>query len=174
MNVLFNKGDLLQYGNSGVCRIEDIVSDVPGFDKNMTYYLMVPINNENSKIYLPTNAENIRLRPVMTHKEMEKMLKGLEDLKEYDIVNEKQCETVYREALISLDYAKWLELLKTLCMRRQVRALQGKKVTSTDERYFKSVSGRISEEMTVALGECEAKEEMEKAIEMFENCVTIC
>ncbi len=170
---MFNKGDLLQYGNSGVCRVEDIVSDVPGFDKNLTYYLMVPINNVNSKIYLPTNADNIRLRPVMTHKEMVNLLQKLDDFKEYDITNEKQCEAIYRDAMISLDYARWMELLKTLCMRKQTRALQGKKVTSTDERYFKNVSGRLSEEMTVALGECEAKEELEKAIETFENCVTL-
>lgn len=170
---MFNKGDLLQYGNSGVCRIEDIVSDVPGFDKNMTYYLMVPLSNENSKIYLPTDSDSARMRPVMSGKEMTKVLEQLDDLKECVIPNEKQCEAVYREAMISLDCARWLELLKTLCMRKQARALQGKKVTSTDERYFKNVSGRLTEEMTVALGENEAKEEMEKAIEAFESCVTL-
>lgn len=170
---MFNKGDLLQYGSSGVCKVLDIVSDVPGFDKNMTYYLMVPINNENSKIYLPTSSDTASVRPVMTGKEMIKVLHKLDELKECAIPNEKQCEQVYREAMVSLDCSRWLELLKTLCMRKQARALQGKKVTSTDERYFKNVSGRLTEEMTVALGECEAREEMEKAIEAFENCVSL-
>ena len=169
---MFSKGDLLQYGNNGVCKIEDIVWGMAGgYDSGTQYYLMVPISNVSNRIYLPVNNDKAKVRPVISKKDAEAILAQIDELKEYTIVNEKQCETVYKEALYSLDLCRWLELLKTLCMRKTSRALQGKKATSTDERYFKNVSTRLSEEFTVALGEKTAESEINSAIEAFENCV---
>ena len=168
---MFSKGDLLQYGNNGVCKIEDIVWGMAGYDVGTQYYLMVPLSNVNNRIYLPVTNDKAKVRPVISKKEAEAILSKIDELKEYVIVNEKQCETVYKEALYSLDCCHWFELLKTLCIRKTSRALQGKKVTSTDERYFKNVSTRLSEELTVALGEKKAENEINNAIEAFENCV---
>lgn len=172
--VLYNKGDLLQYGNNGVCKIEDIVWGMAGgYDKETQYYLMVPINNVNNTIYLPVNNDKAKVRPVLSADEINRILAGIEDMKEYVIVNEKQCEVIYKDAIYSLDCTHWFELLKTLCMRKTSRALQGKKITSTDERYYKNVSQRLQEELTVALGEEKAVSEINKAIEAFDNCVIL-
>lgn len=171
---MYSKGDLLQYGNNGVCKIEDIVWGMAGgYDKGTQYYLMVPISNTHNTIYLPVNNDKAKVRPVLSKDEVTDILAKIDELKEYIIVNEKQCETVYKEAIFSLDCCHWFELLKTLCMRKTSRALQGKKVTSTDERYFKSVSQRLQEELTVALGAQEAESEINSAIEAFENSVII-
>lgn len=171
---MYNKGELLQYGNNGVCKIEDIVWGMAGgYDKETQYYLMVPISNINNTIYLPVNNDKAKVRPVLSATEITDILNSVDDMKEYVIVNEKQCEVVYKEAIYSLDCTHWFELLKTLCMRKTSRALQGKKITSTDERYLKNVSQRLQEELTVALGEEKAICEMNSIIENFENCVII-
>ncbi|MCQ2537811.1 MAG: hypothetical protein MJ124_05385 [Lachnospiraceae bacterium] len=171
---MYNKGELLQYGNNGVCKIEDIVWGMAGgYDKDTQYYLMVPISNINNTIYLPVNNDKAKVRPVLSATEITDILNSVDDMKEYVIVNEKQCEVVYKEAIYSLDCTHWFELLKTLCMRKTSRALQGKKITSTDERYLKNVSQRLQEELTVALGEEKAICEMNSIIENFENCVII-
>ncbi len=171
--IVFNKGDLLQYGNNGVCKVEDIVTGMPGFDKTTKYYMLVPISNVHNVIYLPTDNDKAKIRPVNTAKELHKLLSKIDDVDDFMIVNEKQCEAVYKEAIFSLDCTRWLELLKTLCVRKQTRALQGKKVTSTDEKYFKFVSARLTEELTVAFGEDDAKKEMDHAIEAFEGCALV-
>lgn len=171
---MYNKGDLLQYGINGVCKIEDIVWGMAGgYDKDTQYYLMVPISNVHNTIYLPVNNDKAKVRPILSKKEAEDIIAKIDDMKEYIIVNEKQCETIYKEAIYSLDCCHWFELLKTLCMRKTSRALQGKKVTSTDERYFKNVSQRLQEELAVSLGEEKATEEINKAIEIFENSVIL-
>ncbi len=144
-----------------------------GYDKGTQYYLMVPVSNTHNTIYLPVNNDKAKVRPILSKGEIDEILAKIDDMKEYIIVNEKQCEAVYKEAIYSLDCCHWFELLKTLCMRKTSRALQGKKVTSTDERYFKSVSQRLQEELTLSLGEEKAIEEINKAIENFENSVIL-
>lgn len=170
---MFKKGDLVQYGNNGVCCVEDIVQGMPGLNNDTEYYILVPINNRNNMIYLPTDNEKAKVRPVMKQDEARKVLNGIDSLNEYVIDNEKQCEIVYKEAIYSLDCVKWMELLKTLCVRKQTRALNGKKVTSTDERYFKNVSGKLTEEFSVSLGQEEAEKQISHVIEIFEGCVSL-
>jgi CarD family transcriptional regulator len=170
---VFKKGDLVQYGNNGVCCVEDIVQGMPGLNNDTEYYILVPINNRNNMIYLPTDNEKAKVRPVMKQDEAKKVLNGIDSLNEYVIDNEKQCEIVYKEAIYSLDCVKWMELLKTLCVRKQTRALNGKKVTSTDERYFKNVSSKLTEEFSVSLGQEEAEKQISHVIEIFEGCVSL-
>ena len=79
-------------------------------------------------------------------------------MEELSIGNEKQCEGVYKEALYSIDCYLWLRLLKTLMLRKAARMAQGKKCTATDERYLKSVGERLYDELSIVLGEEEAKE----------------
>ena len=170
---MFKKGDLVQYGNNGVCRVDDIVKGMPGLNNDTEYYIMVPINNRNNMIYLPTDNEKAKVRPVLKPEEVKDVLDGIDSLNEYVIDNEKQCEIIYKEAIYSLDCVKWMELLKTLCVRKQTRALNGKKVTSTDERYFKSVSLKLTEEIGVSLGKEEAEKQINHVIEIFEGCVSL-
>lgn len=170
---MFNKGDLVQYGNNGVCRVQDITAGMNGYDMTTQYYKLVPIGNANNVIFLPTNNDKAKIRAVLTKDVLNRILSELDTLNEYNIVNEKQCELIYKEAIFSLDCGKWLELLKTLCIRKQTRALQGKKVTSTDDRYFKNVSLRLSEEIAVVFGEAEAHKIIDDAILLFEGCVSI-
>ncbi|MCR5823089.1 MAG: CarD family transcriptional regulator [Lachnospiraceae bacterium] len=170
---MFKKGDLVQYGNNGVCKVEDIVKGMPGLNDDTEYYIMVPINNRNNVIYLPTGNDKAKVRLVLKPDEIKRVLSGIDSLNEYVIDNEKQCELIYKEAMYSLDCVKWMELLKTLCVRKQTRALNGKKVTSTDERYFKNVSTKLTEEIGVALGTEEAEKQINHVIEIFEGCVSL-
>jgi len=78
------------------------------------------------------------------------------------ILNEKQCESIYREELYSVDCSRWLGLLKTLYARKAVRIAAGKKVTATDERYLKNVEERIKEELNLVIGQEKTEEELIK------------
>ena len=163
----------MQYGNNGVCCVKDIVMGMAGIDMGTEYYIMVPIGNKTNYIYLPTNNEKAKIRPVISAEQANDALSQIDSINEYTIVNEKQCELVYKDAIFSLDCIRWLELLKTLCIRKQTRALNGKKTTSTDERYFKIVSTKLFEEFGVAIGESEAEKKLNEAIEIFEGCVSL-
>lgn len=164
---MYKIGELVQYGNSGVCRVEEIVTGIPGLDKNTVFYLLIPIHGNGGKIYSPVDSDKVKMRCVLSAKEVRLLLGTAGELPELQIENEKQCEGIYKEALYSVDCGHWLRLLKTLCSRRELRSRQGKKVTATDERYFRHVEDRLREEWSITIGEEEASRELEQTELLF-------
>ncbi|MBP3577391.1 MAG: CarD family transcriptional regulator, partial [Lachnospiraceae bacterium] len=52
---MYQIGELVQYGTSGVCRIEEIVQGVPWLQKDTECYLLVPVSKKEEKIYTPVD-----------------------------------------------------------------------------------------------------------------------
>lgn len=163
---MYQIGELVQYGNSGVCKIEEIVQDVPGLQKDTQCYLLIPIGKKEEKIYSPVDNGRVKMRRILSREEVKELLEKSSEMEEIPIVNEKQCENIYREELYSMDCYRWLSLLKTLYARRAARTAAGKKVTATDERYLKNVEERLKEEFSIAIGKEKAVSELEKLSEI--------
>ena len=159
---MYQIGELVQYGNSGVCRIEEIVQGVPGLQKEMACYLLIPINGKDGKIYSPVDSGKVKMRRILSGEEVKELLEKAPGIEELTIQNEKQCESIYKVELYSVDCYRWLGLLKTLYTRRAARLLAGKKVTATDERYMKNVEERLKEEFSIVIGTEETKNELQK------------
>ena len=162
---MYQIGELVQYGNSGVCKIEEIVQGVPGLQKDTRCYLLIPVNGRDGKIYSPVDSGKVKMRRILSGEEVRDLMGKVSQIEELTILNEKQCESVYKEELYSVDCYRWLGLLKTLYSRRAARLLAGKKVTATDERYLKSVEDRLREELSIVIGAEETKSELQKLSE---------
>jgi CarD family transcriptional regulator len=162
---MYQVGELVQYGNSGVCKIEEIVQGVPGLQKDTRCYLLIPVNGRDGKIYSPVDSGKVKMRRILSGEEVRDLMGKAPQIEELTILNEKQCESVYKEELYSVDCYRWLGLLKTLYSRRAARLLAGKKVTATDERYLKSVEDRLREELSIVIGAEETKNELQKLSE---------
>ena len=58
---MFKKGDFVVNTNNGICEIKDIVTmNMSGTDKE--YYLLVPINEQTAKVYVPIDLATQRIR----------------------------------------------------------------------------------------------------------------
>jgi len=159
---MYRIGELVQYGTSGVCRVEEIVQGVPWLQKDVKCYLLVPVNKKEEKIYTPMDNDKVIMRRILSKEEIKELLDKASEIKELTIVNEKQCENLYREELYSVDCYRWLGLLKTLYARKAARLAMGKKVTATDERYLKNVEERLKEELMLTIGQDAVASELEK------------
>ena len=159
---MYQMGELVQYGINGVCRVEGIVQGVPGLQQDIQYYLLTPVSRRDGRIYSPVDAGKLKMRRILSGEEVKELIGKVPEIEQLTIENEKQCESVYREALHSGDCYHWMRLLKTLYARRAARAANGKKVTATDERYLKNVEERLKEEFSIAIGEEETRKELEK------------
>ena len=162
---MYQIGELVQYGNSGVCKIEEIVQGVPGLQKDIQCYLLIPVNGRDGKIYSPVDSGKVKMRRILSSEEVKELMGKVPQMEELTILNEKQCESIYKEELYSVDCYRWLGLLKTLYARKAARLLAGKKVTATDERYLKSVEDRLKEEFSIVIGIEETQTELQKLSE---------
>ena len=151
---MYQIGELVQYETSGVCKVEEIVQGVPGLQQDTQCYLLIPVDNDK-----------VKMRRILSSEEVKELKENASQIQGPVIMNEKQCESIYREELYSADCYRWVGLLKTLYARRAARVAAGKKITATDERYLKNVEERLKEELNLVIGQEATDSELEKLSE---------
>ena len=151
--VMFRIGDYVVYENNGICEIKDITDlKDAGMAPERMYYLMVPINEKSSKIYVATDSSNNRMRNVLSSDEASALIDEIPGIEELKIDNEKQREKCYQEIIRSSDCRELARVVKTLYFRRRKRLSEGKKSTVTDEKYFKIAEKNLYDELAFATG----------------------
>ena len=147
---MFKKGDFFVNTNNGICEIKDVVTmNMSGTDKE--YYLLVPINEQTAKVYVPVDLSTQRIRLAMNKDEALSLIESIPDIHETYIENENERERTYKEALNSRDPKRLVGIIKTLYLRRQKRLDAGKKNTAVDDRYFKLAENHLHNELAFAL-----------------------
>lgn len=149
---MFKIGEFVVKPNTGVCRIEDIVyMSLIGKEKKR-YYLLLPVEDSRAKLYVSTDADRTRLRPVMTSDESREFIKKIGDIEAVWVPNDKMREQQYKEAFKTNEPESLVAIIKNLYNRSQKRIAQGKKITSTDEKYFKQAEKALYSELAFSLG----------------------
>ncbi len=160
---MYEIGDYVIKANSGICRVEDTLHlDMPNADKNKLYYLLIPIDSKNSKLYVPTDTAEQSLRKVLSAEEAKEVIRKIPEVEAAWITNDKLREQAYKEAIHSCDPTALVSIIKNLYLRKKQRFEQGKKSTATDERYFKLAEDNLYAELAFALGK--EKNEMRQII----------
>lgn len=150
---MYKKGEYIIYGHNGICRIDDITHlDIPGADRKRLYYVLTPLNTKGSRIYFPTDKENVHARRLMSEEDAWALLREIQDIDEIWVSNDKLREEKYKEALNSFDNRQWVGIIKTLYFRKQERIAQGKKMAAMDERYLKMAEDALYSEMAFVMG----------------------
>lgn len=151
----FTKGDILVYGNYGLCRMEGIkntsfVSGVPKQD----YYTLTPLSKSASTYYVPVGNEKAvsKLRFPLS----EEQIKGiLEESKKADIhwIENRQLRSDTFSGILQRGVSPELVALVT-CFHFREEALseQGKTISTTDEMIFTSARELLFEEISYGLG----------------------
>lgn len=154
---MFEKGEYIIYGRSGICRIEDITHlNISGADRKRLYYVLAPLNIKGSRVYFPVDKEDANARKVITEQEAWALLDEIPDIQEIGVSNEKLREESYKQALNSCDYRQWVAIIKTLYHRKRARIEQGKKMAATDERYLKLTEDALYGELAFVMGKNKA------------------
>lgn len=160
---MYKKGDHVVKIPEGICEIEDVgCLDISGVNKDKEYYILAPINQRGSKIYIPVDNVHGRIRNMISKEDAITFIKSIPDIDEKDIQNEKMREQEYKAVILSGDNEKIASILKLIYVRKQERAEQGKKLSSTDEKYFKLAEDMLFSELAFVLDV--PKENMEQYI----------
>lgn len=149
---MFEKGDYIVYGSTGICVVEDITTmDLPGIPRDRWYYVMSPYRQEGNKIFTPVDNPKMKLRRILTREEALALINEIPSIERIRIAEEKLREQKYKEYIRSCECKNWIKIMKTLYHRKQERVSQGKKETATDERYFKLAEDNLYTEFSISL-----------------------
>lgn len=149
---MFSKGDIIVYGNSGVCRVEEVGPlSISAAKKDTIYYRLLPYYG-GGVIYTPVNTK-IFMRPVLTRKEVDRLIDLLPELEatSYDSHNLKLLSDQYHAAMQTHQSETLLRLMKSTYRRNQESIRSGRKPGQLDMDYRKRAEKLIYGEFAVVL-----------------------
>lgn len=146
-------GDLIIYGNYGVCKVEMVgILDILGVDKSKLYYTLCSIYNTEI-IYTPIDTK-VFMRPVINSSEAQQLISRIPLIDE-GVCNDSSLrglEGYYKELLQSHDCYDLLKLIKTVKTKNKLAIEQKRKPGQIDERYIRIAEDLLDGELAVALG----------------------
>lgn len=146
-------GEFVMYPSGGVCRIDGVEArDFSGVKKR--YYIMHPLSNPMSKIYIPTDSESLtaQMSSLIDHEEIDSAIRSAEISAHRWIPDHKMRAERFTELLSGGKRADLLWLIKTLSHHKEEIAKQKKRLYAADERVLSSATKLITEEFSFVLG----------------------
>lgn len=95
--------------------------------------------------------EKSRMRQLISKEEAMALIDEIPHMEGLWISNDKQREEAYKECIRSHECRACMQVMKTFYARKQERTAQGKKITATDERYFKQAEDSLYAELAITL-----------------------
>ena len=90
---MFEIGNFVISAANGICEIADTVTmNLSGTDRE--YFLLVPVEEKTAKVYIPVDAAEKRIRPVLTKDEAWQVIRGIPQVEETWVENEKERERI--------------------------------------------------------------------------------
>jgi len=165
---MFNVGEHVVYGNSGVCKIEAVGPlDVGGISKDRLYYTLIPVDSKGSRVFTPVDNKKVVIRSTISAEEAMNLIDDIKNVETIWAEDEKGRESIYKESLKSCDCRELVKIIKTLYLRKQARITDGKKVAITDERYLKIAEESLFGELAFSLNKerCEMQSFIAERVE---------
>ena len=149
---MFQPGDLVVYGTTGVCRVEDITTP-SGAEAGKVYYLLKPLY-QNGTVYTPVEHGKIPIRPILTETEATALIDAMPSVAPQTIsgTTMQAVSAQYQEALRQNDCQSRLQLLKYIYEKQHPDTPGKQRVSSLDERFRKQCEQLLYGELAVSLG----------------------
>lgn len=150
---MYEKGDLIFYGNAGVYRVEEIgpIRHIRGYDPEKNYYKLSSLCR-GDVTYVPVDT-GVFMRPVIGRREAEELLARASDLEENicDSRDPRVLREHYQKELEAHTCEELFRLIKSVDAKGRQAARAGKRLGKTDQEYKKRAEHLLSEELSAAL-----------------------
>ncbi len=148
---MFNVGDHVIYGKSGICEVKEIgPPPMKGMDKKRMYYTLMPVYGSET-IFIPVDTK-VFMRPAICHDEAVELIKSIPCIRnEMDMnleVERKQLPAYYKSFFETHECKDLIQLIAMIYFREE----SGHKVCQTDRNFMKDAEDALYGELSVALG----------------------
>ena len=131
---MYKKGDVIVYGKSGVCIVDDICEVEFGIEG--LCYKLGPYDDQQNAIYVSVDNDKIMVRDVISAEKARDIIDQMGECPAIFPKNDKERAELVKETLNSEDMSKWMQLLKGLYIEREKRLRMRKSLKYKDEKVF--------------------------------------
>lgn len=150
---MFQVGDLVLYGSTGVCRIHDInKQDFPSTGEQKLYYVLKPLY-QDCVISTPVDSDRVFIRPIISKEEAQRLIGLIPGMQGHAYHNRVSRELTehYDTLLKSHDCESLIELTMSIHAKKQDLISQKRKFGTVDERFLKRAEDLLFGELAAAL-----------------------
>lgn len=128
---MFKINDVIFYGMAGVCKVVDITTGTFLKNKRQKFYVLEPLNTENTTIKIPVDSSVVMRKP-MSKQEAEALLKRWSELEEIWVENPKERGKILDERIHEGNPEIWARIVKTFQLKKQEYRQRNKKLAVSD------------------------------------------
>ena len=145
---MYKKGDLVVYGNTGVCKVKDVSYGPDG----ELYYVLDPMYEECT-IYAPVKGK-VFIRSIMTQDEALGLIDSIPGIKAEPYYNNRiqELSSHYKSIIDTHDCAELVSMLRSLHEKKIAAEKMNRKLGQVDERFMKRAEELLHGELAAVLG----------------------
>ena len=149
---MYQSGELILYGRTGVCRVEEITSVREKGGRMQQYYVLKPLY-QKCNITTPVDNDKIFSRPIISREEAERVIGSIPSVEPevYHNRNINQLREYYRSCMETYNCQDLIKLTMSLYKKKQEAEEQKRKFGAVDERYMKEAEELLFGELAAAL-----------------------
>lgn len=148
---MYQVGNLIMYGSTGVCKIKDITT-MQWQNEDKQYYVLEPVY-QNGVIYAPCDNEKVAIRAVISEEEANKYIDDIPNM--HTVIfpsNSMQQLTKHYQSMIDRHtVADLLLMTKSIYMKKIAAMKQNKSLGQIDKKFMKRAEDLLYGELAVAL-----------------------
>ena len=150
---MFQIGELVVYGTTGVCRVEEISGlNQPGEDREKRYYRLRPLW-QDGVIYAPVDSRKVSIRPVISREEAEDIIHRMPDIPAAACRGgtAQALAQQYQSAVRDGGHEALIEIMKAIRRKQGLAEAKNRRLGMVDERYMKQAERLLYGELAAAL-----------------------
>jgi len=150
---MFQPGDLVVYGTTGVCRVESVgCPDITEVNRQRQYYQLKPLY-QDGVIYTPVENTHVSIRPVIARETAESIIDLIPTIQvtAYQAPTLQALTQHYHEAVRNADCRDLMQLIMSIYSKQQQAEAKNRRLGMVDERYWKQAERLLYGELAVAL-----------------------
>jgi len=150
---LYKVGDLIIYGNSGVCEVIEITQQSRPDSAEQQACYVLKSRYQNCVITTPTESTKVFMRPIISRQEAQGLIDTIPSIQAEAYHNRdlRQLEAHYRSSINSHDCGDLMELSMSIYVKQRDFFEQKRRLGTVDERYMRRAEDLLFGELSAAL-----------------------
>lgn len=149
---MFQTGQHIIYGNTGVCRVTEIITKNTEAHGEQMFYVLKPAYSDYT-ITTPVNGGKVFMRPVISKDEANALIDSIPAVHAEAYHNRvlRQLTEHYDEYIVTHSCEDLIKLTMSIYAKKQILSQQKKKLGAVDEKYIKKGEDLLFGELAAAL-----------------------
>ena len=149
---MFETGDLIMYGSTGVCRVDAISTQVFGPEDDREYYVLEPLY-QSGTIFAPTDNDKVYMRPVISEEEVLDLIDSMPGVPAeiYKCSSIQQLSKHYQSVINAHDCIELIRLTKSIHKKKEEAKKQNRHLGQIDKRFMKKAEDLLFGEIAAVL-----------------------